>query len=272
MAQTSLLNPASALRITWAQTGSFSDDPPSKQTALEAENELKKIEQRAAKNEKESLYVNNAIAAMKASLRSLDIIYKSRQDNFKENEKLRASYIQSITDSLEFGKKAEDFLKSLPTMTVTAAGGATLGQALGLPTAYIWALALALGGAGYGLNLWFISRARRRTQMQLIQHDYDRNLYYKQYIDRVSAVLMSLYYELDRIHISVFGVPYPTGEKNLPDLIADILSGVQPTFCKFVHEHIRAGKVTPELWPTCETGALAVVKHCPYWIDRESIR
>lgn len=265
MAITSLLNPVSALRIAWAQTGNFSDDPHSKQTALEAENALKGIEQRALKNEKENIYVSNAVGAMKASLRSLDVIYKSRQDNFKENEKLRASYMQSITDSLEFGKKAEDFLKSLPTMTITAAGGVTIGQALGFSTVYIWALALGLGAAGYMLNLWFVSRSRRQTQMQLIQHDYDRNLYYKQYIERVAYVLMSLYYELDRIHTNVFGSAYPMGNTSLPDLVADILSGVQPTLCKFVHEHIRAGKITPELWPMCETGAEEVVKTCPYW-------
>jgi len=265
MAQTSLLNPAFALRIAWAQTGNFSDDPHSKMTAREAENALKNIEHRAMKNDKDSIYVGNAIGAMKASLRSMDIIYKSRQSNFEENEKLRTSYMQSITDSLEFGKTAGDFLKSLPTMTITAAGGVTLGQALGLSTLYIWALALALGAAGYMVNLWFVSRSRRHTQMHLIQHDYDRNLYYKQYIDRIADVLISLYFELDRIHADAFGASYPIGDKSPSDLVDDILSGVQPTFCKFVHEHIKSGKITPELWPTCETGTDEVIKTCPHW-------
>ncbi len=265
MAHTTLLNPISALRITWAQTGNFSDDPHSRQTALEAENALKDIEQQAKKSDLENLFVSSAIGSMKASLRSLDIIYKSRQDNFRENEKLRASYMQSITDSLEFGKKAEDFLKSLPTMTITAAGGVTIGQALGLSSVYIWALALGAGAAGYLVNLWYVNRSRRLTQMHLIQHDYDRNLYYKQYIDRVALVLMSLYHELDRIHTSVFGSSYPLEDGSLPNLVDDILGGVKPTFCKFVHEHIRTGKITPELWPLCETGVDEVVKTCPHW-------
>lgn len=265
MAHTTLLSPLSALRITWAQTGNFSDDPHSRQTALEAENALKGIEQLAKKSDRENLFVGNAIGSMKASLRSLDIIYKSRQDNFRENEKLRASYMQSITDSLEFGKKAEDFLKSLPTMTLTAAGGVTIGQLFGLSSVYIWALALGAGAAGYMLNLWYVNRSRRLTQMHLIQHDYDRNLYYKQYIDRVALVLMSLYYELDRIHTNVFGSSYPLDNNNLPDLVDDILGGVKPTLCKFVHAHIREGKITPELWPMCETGVDQVVKTCPYW-------
>lgn len=266
MAHTTLLSPLSALRITWAQTGNFSDDPHSRQTALEAENALKGIEQLAKKSDRENLFVGNAIGSMKASLRSLDIIYKSRQDNFRENEKLRASYMQSITDSLEFGKKAEDFLKSLPTMTLTAAGGVTIGQLFGLSSVYIWALALGAGAAGYMLNLWYVNRSRRLTQMHLIQHDYDRNLYYKQYIDRVALVLMSLYYELDRIHTNVFGSSYPLDNNNLPDLVDDILGGVKPTLCKFVHAHIREGKITPELWPMCETGVDQVVKTCPYWM------
>ncbi|HXF83917.1 MAG TPA: hypothetical protein VNK49_00870 [Anaerolineales bacterium] len=265
MAHSILLSPATALRIVWAQMGIFSDDDHSKQTAQEADAILKNIEERSRKNEKEHRYISSAIGAMKASLRSLDIIYKSRQHNFAETEKLRNLYMQSITDSLEFGKKAEDLFKSLPTMTITAAGGITLGELLNLSSGYVWALALGLGAAGYLINLWFVTRSRKQTQMELIQQDYERNLYYKQYIDRVSTVLISLYTDLDRLHTNVFGAPYPLKNKDLGALVNEILSGVRPTFCPLVHEHLRAGKVTPELWALCETGAEEVVRHCPHW-------
>lgn len=263
---TSLLSPATALRFVWAQTGSFSDDLHSRQTAIDAEISLKDIWHQIEKDSKEKVYIANAMGLMKASLRSLDVVYKSRQDNFRENEKLRSSYMQSITDSLEFGRKTEDFLKSLPTMTITAAGGVTIGQVLNLSTLSIWVLALGLGAAGYLINLWYVNRSRRRTQIQLIRHDYDRNLYYQQYIDRVADVLIALYSDLDRIHENVFGISYPIENKSIRSLVNEILCGVQPTFCKYVHEHVKEGKITPELWPICETGTPDVIMTCPYWV------
>jgi hypothetical protein len=265
MTFTSLLDPASALRIAWALTGSFSDDVHSRQTALAAEKALQDIQGAAAHDPKENEYVTGVIGAIQASMRSLDVVYKSRQDNFKETEQLRASYMQSITESLEFGKKAEDFLKSLPTMTIAAAGGVTIGQVLGLSTTSLLILAFGLAAAGYLVNLWFVSQSRKRTQIQLIHRDYDRNLYYKQYIDRVADVLNSLYYDLDRLHRNAFGQLYPTGKKSAYEIVHDLLEGVQPTLCKLAHEHIRAGKITPELWPICETGNPEALKTCPYW-------
>ena len=263
MAFSSLLSPEIALRIAWAQMGVFYEDDQSKQSALDASAVLKNIEERSAANEREQRYVSLASGAMKASLRNLGIVYRSRQHNFAETEKLRAVYLQSIAESLEFGKKAEDFVKSLPTMTFTAAGGATIGELLNLSNVFIWALALGFGAAGYLVNLWFVARGRRQTQFQLIQQDYERNLYYRQYIDCVADVLLALYSDLDRIHANVFGAAYPLKDKNPRGLVDEILSGVHSTFCPLVHAHFRARKITPELWPMCETGAPDVTRHCP---------
>ena len=271
MTNSSLLSPITALRIVWAQTGSFSDDDHSQLTALEARNVLKNIQLAAEKDRKEKIYITAANSVVESGLRSLDIVYKSRQDNFKETEKLRKIYMQSITDSLEFGKKTGDFLKSLPTMTVTAAGGITLAQAFGdLSTTAIWTLALALGAAGYLINLWFVNISRKKTQINLIRHDYERNLYYQQYIDRVAAVLVSLYYDLDRIHKHAFGSSYPIGDKKPGDLIDEILYGVKPTLCQFAYKHFSERKITPELWPICETGEENVIITCPFWKDESA--
>lgn len=48
--------------------------------------------------------------------------------------------------------------------------------------------------------------------MLLVQQDYDRNLYYEQYMSRVAMTLTSLYLDLDRIHQVVFGAPYPVSD------------------------------------------------------------
>jgi hypothetical protein len=120
-----LLPPTTAVRIVWALTGSFSDDLHSQRAAEYAEQSLKNIEARAQQsNEQEQQYVTTTIAAIQSTRRSLDTIYKGRELNFNENKELRSAYLDSIKEGIDFGKKAQDFLKSLPAMTIAGAGGA----------------------------------------------------------------------------------------------------------------------------------------------------
>ena len=267
MSNTLLLPPITAVRMAWAMTGAFSDDTHSNQSAVLVEAALKDIKERASKDTsgKEEEYIISAIATMDASRRSLDTVYKGRQLNFEENEKLRSSYLNSVKESVEFGKKAQDFLKSLPTMTIGAAGGVTLAQAFEITGIQLWAIGLALAAIGYFVNLHFVRRARKRTQMLYIAQDYDRSLYYDKYIKRVSIILTSLYLDLDRIHKNVFNQKYPIDSIEESKLIEDLLYGVRPTFCKYVHKHMRNGKITPELWALCESGDQNAVTVCPCW-------
>ncbi|MFQ5613870.1 MAG: hypothetical protein ACE5H9_17250 [Anaerolineae bacterium] len=265
MSITSLLPPPSAVRMVWALTGAFSNDQHSNQSAILVEAALKDIKDRAEADEKENQYVISAIATMDASRRSLDTIYKGRQLNFEENGKLRSVYLDSVRDSFDFGSKAKDFLKSLPTMTIGTAGGMTIAQALGLSGSVLWAVGLILAAAGYLVNLWFVRRARRQTQLLYIAQDYERGLYYDQYVSRVAVILTSLYLDINRIHKNVFGTPYPTDGVAASQIIEDMLHGVRPTYCQYVHKHMREKKVTPELWSLCETGSAGAVQKCPHW-------
>lgn len=265
MSTTSLLPPVSAVRMVWARTGLFSDDEHSKQSTVLVEEALKNIKERAQSDEKENKYVISTIATMDSSLRSLDTAYKGRQLNFEENEKLRSAYLDSIRESLDFGKKAQDFLRSLPTMTIGAAGGVTIAQALGVSGIKLWGIGLGLAAVGYIVNLLFVRHGRKKTQMLYIVQDYERDLYYDQYITRVSTILTSLYLDLDRIHKNIFGQPYPVDATEVHQIIEEMLRGVRSTFCMYVHKHMREKKITPELWSLCETGALDAVKQCPYW-------
>jgi len=105
MSQTFLLPPVSAVRMVCARTGIFSKDEHSKISAVLTESALKSIRDRAEADDKERKYVNSAIATMDATLRNLDVIYKGRELNFEENEKLRKVYLDSVKENLEFGKK-----------------------------------------------------------------------------------------------------------------------------------------------------------------------
>jgi len=49
------------------------------------------------------------------------------------------------------------------------------------------------------------------------------------------------------------------------NIIGEMLKGVRPTFCKYVHKHMREKKIEPELWTLCETGKKDAVEKCPCW-------
>ena len=271
MSTTSYLPPVSAVRMVWARTGAFSNDVHSQNAANLVEQALKDIKQQAEKagTGREKEYITSAMATMDASLRSLDTVYKGRALNFQENEKLRSAYLDSIKESLEFGKKSQDFLRSLPTMTVGAAGGVTVAQALNGSELSLWGIGLGLAAAGYLVNLWFVRHTRRQKQMLYIAQDYDRGLYYDQYVNRVSTILTSLYMDIDRIHKNVFGDSYPIDGTGVKQIIEDMINGVRPSFCQYVHKHIQENKITPELWALCESGIQDGTEQCSYFKAEE---
>lgn len=63
-------------------------------------------------------------------------------------------------------------------MTIGAAGGVTVSQALNISGVSLWAIGLVLATVGYLVNLWFVSRARDKAQLLYVNQDYERGLYY----------------------------------------------------------------------------------------------
>lgn len=267
--QTSLLPPVTAVRMVWARTGTFSSDPDSKLAAAMTEAAVKQLRDRAEKEEprEEKDYIFSAIVAMDAALRNLDIIQKGRELNFQENERLRQACLDSVAENIAFGNKARDFLKSLPTITIGGAGSVTLAaslqSSLKLSDLQLWGIGLTAAALGYLVHLGVVRLMRRRTQMLYVVQDYERGLYYSQYVTRAAVELTSLYLDVDRIHKNVFGQSYQV-ETEAQAIVGEMLKGIRPTFCKYAHKHVRGQKVTPELWPLCETGGDAPVS-CPYW-------
>lgn len=266
---TSLLPPLSAVRMAWALTGAFAKDDSSKRAAQAVENRMEYIIDRAEKantTKKEKEYVLNAIIGIKASMRSLETAYKGRNLNFQENEKLREVYLESVREGFDYGKKAKDFLTSLPGTSIGGAGGITLASLLGAARPVVlWGVAIALAGVGFFVNVVIVQYCRKRKQSLYVAQDYDRDLYYEHYISQVSLILTSLYSDVDRIHRNVFGQEYPAKTDAPANIVADLLKGVSPPLCKFVHKHMRQKKITPRLWSLCEAGSEAAKKECPLW-------
>ncbi len=276
---TVLLPPPTAVRMVWALTGAFSDDVSSHENAAMVEGMLKGLLNRAEKERSERPleyeYMIAAHATLQSSLRSLDTVYKGRTLNFYENEQLREAYLKNVRDSLNFGKSFQDFLKSLPTMTITAASGLTLFQWLGQRFALfqdpvvLWVSGLGLAGLGYGVNLWLVGLSRRQTQMNYVRQDYDRGLYYEQYVNRVAMILNALLNDLERLHERVFGQRYLAESDSSVRIVEGILKDVRPTHCPLLHQHMRQGVVTPELWPSCESGLEDDILTCPHYQQRQ---
>ena len=107
---------------------------------------------------------------------------------------------------------------------------------------------------------------RKRTQYLYVKEDYDRDLYYDQYITRVGTTLVSLYRDIDRIHKNVFGKKYPVeAGESAETIVKNLLAGVSPSFCPKLQKHMHKKMITPDLWTLCETGNGEVIKECPLW-------
>lgn len=279
MAQTKLLPPVTAIRIAWARTGEFSDDDQSKVNAKIVENDLKTIIDLADKqpDENEKMYVRNASALMDACARNLDIIHKKRELDFEENNKIRDEYLEDVKENLDFGNKAKDVLKSLPTMGIASVGGISLietlkGTGIQLDQWQIWSIGAGLAAAGYLVNLFIVRATRRYKQKLFVSQDYERGLYFSQYVSRVKMVLVSLFLDLNRIHKNVFGDVY-SKDDDAVEIVGEMLKGVLPLFCPYIHKHMMDKKITPQLWPLCETGKAigsevgspVALEQCVFW-------
>jgi hypothetical protein len=124
---------------------------------------------------------------------------------------------------------------------------------------------LGLAGAGYIINLGIVRFTRRRQQQLYLEQDYERNLYYDQYVTRVRTALFSLYLDLDRIHANIFGQSYPINSgQSAQDIVEEVVKGIRSTMCPYVHKHMKEHRIIPTLWPRCETGGEGA-RHCPLW-------
>ena len=268
---TRLLPPPTAVKLAWALTGFFvKDNTESKDIATEAKKLLDDITERAKKeDEDEKAYVNNAATDIDATMRTLDTIYKGRELNLQENDKLRAVNLENIKEDVQFGRSAKDFMKSLPTMAITSgAGTITLNElldSLNLPDWAPWLMGLGFAGIGFAINAWITRRSATRKQKLYINQDYERSMYYQQYIVRVRTALINLYTDIDRLHGRFFKKKYPLdASETAASVVESMLRGAMPTLCVHIHKHIREGIVTPDTWTLCEAGGKAA-EDCKFW-------
>jgi len=291
-----LLPPSTAIRLVWACTGTFSKDKDLRLSPISVCEAMKDIRSLSGKippskneenNKKEKEYLARAEIAMNSCLRSIHTLYKGRELNFKENEELREAYIKSLKESIDFGNKLRDLLKSLPTMTIGGVSGYTVikyfsdgffikyldGYSVGngwRPQFYdisAWVIAILGIAFGYFFNdLVLMKWTHKRKQMLYIISDYERNIYYEHYLGHASALLRSLYQDLNQIYREIFGNPeYEENMDEINKTIEDLLKGAQPEHCHYYYEHMKKKRITPGKWAMCETGFEEDLERCPHW-------
>lgn len=267
MAKTKLLPPEIAVKIAWGLTGEFCDSPHSKKYASSAELELEGIKNRAKDNVLEKEYVSRVIVAIYANMRNLDTIYKWRNLNFNENKKLRDVYLENAQENAATGIKAGEVIKSIPTMTFTGAGGITLAQFFDASDILSYGFGLFAAGLGAAAQIYALRRFRRKEIWNYIRQDYERNLYYQKYLEKVTIILTHLYKLVSNIHIDVFDEEYSSEGGSIS--FEEFLAGIQPKFCQYIHKHLNDKKykkrIKADIWVLCETNSEIAERFCPHF-------
>ena len=111
-----LLSPLSAVRMVWTSTGKFSEFEHARVSGdlTGIKFEVIKDKADAGNDENEKRYIHKAYEIMNVSYRNLHIVYKKREQNFAENKLLIDSCRKAVEESLAFGTKAQDLIKSAP--------------------------------------------------------------------------------------------------------------------------------------------------------------
>ena len=232
---------------------------------------LEDIRKHAGDDSKKHLYVDRVLAAMDASLRSLNTIYKGRNLNFDENTALREAYLKSMRESIKYGYELKDLVKTLPaTTSIGAVLGAALpriSEKLSLHDDSSWPVVVIFALGGFLIGWILVQLEGQKTQRLHVRQDLERKLYFCSYLQRVYDVLESLYDSVCLIYHDIYNEEYLEEEekKKEKEIITKMLAVMMPKICEYAPRHLIENKINPELWPICETGNMEIIKNCKIW-------
>jgi hypothetical protein len=264
--QTQILPPFLAVDITWTLTGKWSENAESRSKAADEEDRLKDFVQRARNSGdvKELSYVEGAVSAINHGLRNLAIIAELRKKNFQEVDRLRDAQLSVIEHFQTLTASWQSLGPRLGAAGIGGVLGGSLSTVLGNLPGEVNA-AISIGGMIFFYLLHgvvVVPIVKRFKMKDIMKRDYDRNLYYDQYLERSKLALRSTYRDLQRLHTSIFARPYDE-TANEDSLVESWIAGAKPTMCEHVHNHMAQGIITADLWSMCETGDGK--ENCRYW-------
>ena len=212
---------------------------------------------------------------MRATLRNLRTIYSGRELDFKENNILRTAYLDSLAENIKFGNNVKDYIITLPTTIIAILTGLGLSLAatdvLGVPinAFHVVVIVVLSGILGYLLFWFLMNRSYKLHNSGLMLQEFERDVYFEQYLYRAREQLRILHQQLHEIREEVFS----TDNANRDDLEAKnkarerakkkaeseaeqlkcLLNALFPDYCEHVTECLRKS-FQPAIWGICDTG------------------
>lgn len=265
--KTKFLPPDMAVRIAWALTNQLSESESVRLEATRATQLMKDIRINVdIKDKKEEQYVNWVCAAIEATYRDLVTITNGRNLNFAEVKELRDKEMEKLNQNSQFTTNLQSSIPKISGMTIGGVGISILfTKIVPIFEEGYFLPVLAIGAAiSYVIDgLYFIPRTNEKIQNQKVKLDYDRNLYYMQYINRSREALKALYISADRYHRNIFRSSYYSKEEipEIETIIDEVLSGISPTMCNNISKCMIGNIVKPDMYAVCETGLN--IENCP---------
>jgi hypothetical protein len=209
--RTMYLPPEVAVKIAWELSGQYSSNPIERNIAHSTNEKLRALGERVSRlnpNSKEAQYVSAALALIGATERTLQTTISGRDLNMKEEDQLREESQKNILYFSQFSSNLQSIIPRIGSMTIVGAGGGIavtelFEQVLQELPDYVLPLTIAFAAAvGYLLHgLVVVPIVKRKLQRDKIQADYNRDLYYTQYVNRAKETLKDLYMSLERLHL-----------------------------------------------------------------------
>ena len=265
--------PREAVQWTWSltigQSGS-SDAEVLRERQKEIQGYIDGIKDELGKTGKASQqdirYIDGVYAAINSCVRTLHIIIRGRDTNFKEVDKLKEVYLAKAEDIVTFSGNLQSAFGRIATMTI---GGTSVTAIVAyyLPNLPVFVFPLVLAAAGaisFGVHEQFVKPWKRGENVKAnVKNDYQRNQYYQQYVRRSKDALTGLFKETLDLFEEIYGKSYdPVHNKpgKKEEFVNSLLKPIEfeNYTCPIIHECFAKGiildKKNLDRWPTCESG------------------
>jgi len=266
--------PREAVQFTWAltigQSGS-ADAEGLRERQKDIQDYIDGIRSELVKkgkaNQQHIRYIDAIYAAINSCVRTLHIIIRGRDTNFKEVDKLKEVYLAKAEAITTFSGNLQSAFGRIATITIggTSATAIVAYYFPNLPT-FVFPLVLAAAGAiSFGVHEQFVKPWQQKENVKAsIRNDYQRNLYYQQYVRRTKDALTRLFKETLDLYKEIYDGSYdpkydiPKNREEFTDNLLGPLGFNIPYICPNIHDCFAKGiildKKNLDRWPTCESG------------------
>ena len=266
--------------LTIAHSGSENEtdlQPQEKSIREEMKNVRQKLTDEDNKSPlkgKDIQYMDNVLAAIDGTVRTLLIIIRGRNKNFEETDSLMEMYIKKNESINNFTLSFQSAFGRVASMTFGGTSATAIVATL-FPDLAVWIFPLILSGCGalfYGFyELVATPRKDRENRKARIRNDYQRDVYFLNYIERCKSALVGLLLNTFSAYETIYDKSYVNSAKSkLNDtetmrakrnyaekIVENALAPLgRKYYCDNIHECYRNKVFINDfnIWANCESG------------------